>query len=1101
LNAAQLHAHLLSLGIEVAVEEGGKLRVRAKPGVLTVDVQQAIAARRVELLELLADRPKSSLTSFTALPRGAAHPLSLFQERLWVLHRLDPANTAYNMVTVWPSSGPADPLQQARTIREVVRRHEILRSTFRDAGGVPEIHLLPAEAVHIETHDLGTLEEAERREQIGDAIAAATKRPFDLTREAPVRFEVYRLDSARLAVLMAAHHIAVDAWSLMLLRREIVVPGCAPAATEAPLQYKDFAAWQRRMLDKQAAAAALQWWERNLAGIPQLCSFPADHAGSERGSGSSLFFRWDKALSDGIRQMVREEGATTYMALLAACALVLQLHARLDDIVFGSPMGVRERSEFEAVIGPFVTLLVLRIDLTNASTFAEVLARARDAVLDAHAHGNVPFEMIVERLKPARSLTRSPIFQVAVVQHNASDEESGPIHGGGAIHDLTWFVREVEGRLEGSLEYRDDLYRRETIERIATHLEHVMRAVVEDPRRPISDISVLGAEERHAVLERFNATDIELDGAPFAQQFERQAKISSAACAARFAGEEITYEALNCRANKTARYLRSLGVGPGAVVGVCLDRSLELLVALIAVQKSGAAYVPLDPAFPPERLTYMLEDSGASALIRDERIAGGLVVPAGVELLELCKPARTLAGIDAADLESSVVQQDLAYVIYTSGSTGKSKGVAISHGALSNFLGAMRARPGLASTDCLAAVTTISFDIAGLELYLPLTVGARIELVPRETATNGGALARLIEESGATVLHATPVTWRLLVDARWRAPTGFRAFCGGETLPRDLAEALLDRVDALWNLYGPTETTIWSTAGRVERGAGPVSIGRPIANTQVYLLDRLGRPVPVGVPGEIWIGGAGVALGYHRRPELTAERFGPNPFASQREARIYRTGDLAQWGPGGQLYHLGRIDRQVKLRGLRIEPGEIEAEICTHPAVRQAVVVALEAEPGNSRLVAYVVYRLGEDLTASELRAHVRRQLPDYMVPSVIVAVDAIPLTSNGKVDRSALPNPFRNSARDATRREPPAPGMEKLMAEIWCDVLKIDRIGAEDNFFELGGDSLMTLRVAAMVEKRAGWRMDPRALFLQNLRQVAAAAGGGRALSDVHAR
>jgi amino acid adenylation domain-containing protein len=1106
LNAAKLHAHFLSLGIELVAEDG-RLRVRARPGTLTAEVQEKIVANKTALLELLADRPAAPSTDLTRMSsQSGSPPLSLFQERLWVLHRLDPEDTAYNLVTLWASPEPANIARQSRLVREVVRRHEILRSTFRDDGGMPEIHLLPADAVHIAVHDLRVIGEVEQQEMIAAAIAAATHRPFDLASEPPVRFGLYQLDRDRLAIMVAAHHIACDVWSLSILRKELMAsPSQELAQPEPAFQYYDFAAWQRRRLKEEAVASDLQWWAGNLAGVPQLCTFPADLPGAERGSGSALTFRWSKELSDGIHKMVHAAGATVYMALLAACAVVLQTYTRSDDIVLGSPMGARERSEFETIVGPFVNLLVLRINLQEASTFADALACARDAVLDAHAHGDVPIEMLIERLKPVRSLRRSPLFQVAVVQHNASDEPIGPIHGGGAVHDLTWYVRDVAGELESSLEYRDDLYLGDTISQIAAHLEIVLRAAVANPRVKLSEISMLTAEERLQVVERFNATDVALDLPTFPARFERQAAISSANCAVRCNGVEFTYGALNGRANQLARHLRSMGVGPRVTVGVCLDRSFELLVALLAISKAGGCYVPLDPDFPAQRLTFMLADSGATTLVTAGAIVAKLQIPEGVQIVNFAAIARVLddlhpADLDPADLDPAASTEDPAYVIYTSGSTGKPKGVAVSHRALSNFLGAMQIAPGMSSTDVLAAVTTISFDIAALELYLPLAVGARIELVPRETAANGAGLALLLAASGATLVQATPVTWRMLVEAGWRGPPGFRALCGGEALPLDLADLLLDRSEELWNLYGPTETTIWSTAGRVVSGAAPVSIGRPIANTRVYILDREGRAAPLGVPGEICIGGAGVAIGYHNRPELTAERFISDPFSPQQGGRLYRTGDLGRWARDGLLHHLGRIDSQVKLRGARIEPGEIEAALCSHPSVRQAVVAALEAEPGNVRLVAYVTCQFGEDPTSSELRSHLRRQLPEYMVPSLIVTLDSIPLTQNGKINRTALPNPFENSLRDPSKHEPPAPGMEQVMAEIWQEILKVERVGAEDNFFELGGDSLRTLRVAAMLENRTGSRIDPRALFLQTLRQIAASAKRTAALTQERA-
>jgi amino acid adenylation domain-containing protein len=903
------------------------------------------------------------------------------------------------------------------------------------------------------------------------------------------------MDERTTTVMLAGHHIALDAWSIGLLVRELADdlarPGGLPAT--APLQYADYAAWQRRTLDPQAIAVELDWWAQTLKGAPQLSVFAPDRMPDAPPSGTSLEFAWDAELSAGLRQLVREEGATVYMALLAACAALLRAHTGQGDLLLGSPMGVRERPEFETLVGPFVNLLVVRLDLADDPSFAELLRRARHALLEAHAHRQVPFEMLVERLKPVRTFNHSPLFQVAVVQHNATAQGDVSITGGGALHDLTWFVREVDGCFAGSLEYRSDLFSAAAIGRIASQLQTLLRAAVADRQRPISGLPLLTPAEREQLLRGFNATDMALDTAPFARQFERQAALTPQRIAVAFEGQTLDYASLNRRANQLARHLRSLGIGPGALVGVCMERSLDMLVALLAVHKSSGAYVPLDPGFPADRLAFMLEDSGARVLVTSGEAADAVQAPTGVRRIDPVAEVQALAAIDGHDLDPLGTDDDPAYVIYTSGSTGRPKGVTVPRGALANFLGSMRREPGLAPSDVLAAVTTISFDIAGLELYLPLIVGARIELVSRETANDGMALAEQLDTYGATVLQATPATWRLLLEAGWRPARPLRAFCGGEPLPRDLADTLLRHVQELWNLYGPTETTIWSTLERVGPSPEPVTIGKPIANTQVYVLDGRGEPLPIGLPGELWIGGAGVALGYHRRPELSAERFVADRFSARPGARLYRTGDLARWDAQGRLHHLGRLDHQVKIRGFRIELGEIEASLSAHPAVRQTVVMGREAGPADLRLVAYIVFHPGKDLTASDVRRHLRRELPDYMIPSVVAAVDVIPLTPNGKVDRAALPDPFKNAVQASKSYIAPAPGAEQTMAEIWREILQVERVGADDNFFELGGHSLLSLRVTNAVQKRLGWRMDARLLFFQTLRQVAASAALGK--------
>ncbi len=605
-------------------------------------------------------------------------------------------------------------------------------------------------------------------------------------------------------------------------------------------------------------------------------------------------------------------------------------------------------------------------------------------------------------------------------------------------------------------------------------------------RESVGRLPLMTPEERQQVTAEFHATQVTLDSAPMIVQFERQVVRTPNAIALRCAGVALSYDTLNRRANRIARHLRHHGAGRGKRVGLCLNRSMDLLSALLAVAKSGAAYVPLDPGFPAARLADMIGHSDLTLLVVDaERDFG---IAAETRIIDLTADAAVIASLPDTNLDVIPEASDPAYIIYTSGSTGRPNGVVVSHAALANFLGAMRREPGMSPTDVLAAVTTVSFDIAGLEMYLPLLVGACIVMVPKTVAADGEALSALLVAEQVTVMQATPATWRLLLEAGWQRAPHFVACCGGDVLMPELARSLLERVDVLWNLYGPTETTIWSTLGRVEPGPAPVTIGRPIANTQIYILDSAGNPTPIGVPGEIWIGGAGVASGYWRNPELTAKKFLPDPFADQeRRGLIYRTGDRGRWLADGRIVHMGRLDQQLKLRGFRIEPAEIENALALHPAIREAAVVMRGDSPERERLVAYVVYRRGSTLTTSEVREHLRNSLPDYMMPAMFMPLDALPLTPNGKIDRRALPDPLRQGGLAASDYIAPATEAERVIASIWQDALAIERVGAEDNFFDLGGHSLLGLHVAAKIHKRTGWRMPSYLMFRQTLRQIAA--------------
>jgi amino acid adenylation domain-containing protein len=652
---------------------------------------------------------------------------------------------------------------------------------------------------------------------------------------------------------------------------------------------------------------------------------------------------------------------------------------------------------------------------------------------------------------------------------------------GGAQFELTFAVdTEITHNL--TVEYNTDLFEPATIERLVGQYFTILEAAAAAPDTRISRLPTLPAEQWDR-LQSWNATTVSFaSAATLPRLFESQAAESANNVAISFEGSSLTYGELNARANGLARVLVSAGAQRGAMVGVCMQRSPLLLISLLAVQKSGATYVPLDPEFPVERLAYMLADSGAKVLLSAGNLPSGLELPAGIAVVD----AAAVPKGSQANLPDTPGPDDAAYVLYTSGSTGRPKGVVVSHGALANFLSSMRVRPGLSASDVLAAVTTVSFDIAGLELYLPVIVGARIELVSKQVATDGATLAELLDKSGATLLQATPATWRMLIEAGWQGNKRCRALCGGEAVSRSLADAILERVSELWNMYGPTETTIWSTVEQVERGSAPINIGRPIANTQVYILDAAGEIAPIAVTGEICIGGAGVAIGYHQRPDLTAERFIPNPYSQAPEARLYRTGDLGRWGSDGKLYHLGRSDHQVKIRGFRIELGEIEKALGAHRAIQHAVAAVREAGPEDPRLVAYVTFHEGDDVTITDLKRFLRNQLPDYMIPSIVVTLVSMPLTPNGKVDRAALPDPFAGQAVEKVTDELPATPIERVLAEAWQTVLKIERVGALDNFFELGGYSLLSLRVAKIVEKRTGRRLDPRTLFFHNLRDVA---------------
>ena len=1088
---------LMALQVISAVRDAFALELPLKA---LFDLRTLVAlAGRIDLD--LDKRHTARIPPIRATSHEGPAPLSYSQERMWLIQSLDPQTTAYNMPAALWIRGQLDTEALSDALDELFRRHEILRSRVRLVNGQPLQTIEPPARQALVIVDLG--DRAEDAETATLRLAEAEARtPFDLAQGPVIRTKLFRTDRDKHLLVIALHHIAGDQWSIGVLGRELAAlyndfRRNIPARLEPlPITYRDYALWQRNWLAGEEFERQMSFWRERLADLPVL-ELPTDRPRPRSQSLNGAVYQRPipSSLIEGLGQFGNQSGSTLFMVMLAGFATLLRRITGQDDIPIGVPVANRTLSETEGLVGTFVNTLVMRVDLSGNPEFRELLARVRKTALDGFAYQDISFDKLVLELGQRGDPSRAPLVQVLFNVANA------PMHGiefdelawepvildrGGAQFELSLTVDSQVTRTI-SIEYNTDLFEHSTIERLIGQYFTILESAAAVPETRLSALPLLPPEQL-AILQEWIATSAPHSGDKiFSRLFEDQVARSAGAPAVSFKGETMSYAELNAKANAIARRLRELGAGPNVLVGLCIGRSPALLAALLGIQKSGGAYVPLDPDFPPERLEYMLADSGAKVLVTAGGVTDALDLPAHIRVLDLDEQSATLSGLPTANLEDSAGPRDTAYVIYTSGSTGRPKGVAVPHEALANFLWSMRQRPGLTATDILASVTTISFDIAALELYLPLMVGAQIELVPRETAADGKALSRLLASSGASVLQATPATWRLLLEADWPGSRGFRALIGGEPLARDLADAVLSRVDELWNLYGPTETTVWSTVERVERGHAAISVGRPICNTQIRILDTAGELVPIGIPGEICIGGAGVSTGYLGRAALTAERFIPDPFSRQSGARLYRTGDLGRWGGDGKLYHLGRLDRQVKIRGFRVELGEIENVLRRHPAVREAIVTVRDAQPCDQRLVAYVVHQSGEDLTASDARRYLRRELPEFMIPSIVLALDTLPLTLNGKVDLNALPDPVRTACNVVAGHEPPAPGIEQVIAAIWRSVLAVDQIGANDNFFEIGGHSLLSLRVVQAIEKRTGYHLDPRALFFHNLRQIAA--------------
>ncbi len=1017
-------------------------------------------------------------------PNAEFYPMAHAQRRLWFLQHMEPGNCFYNLPSALELEGVLDVSALRQAFQAMVDRQAILRTTFTIVDGQPVQRVAPQVEWTCPVEDLSGLPSDDQAGAVTGIIDVDAGTPFDLDAGPLFRVRLMKLGANHYVLSFTVHHIIGDAWSSQALQREFAalyqayVRRLPDPLAPLSIQYTDYAYWQNERLAGGQLEEDERYWLSRLGGPLPLLDLPIDHPRPpvQTYSGAAQELKLGADLLARIEHLCKQSDATLFMTLVAATATLLARVSGQEDIIIGSPVAGRDRVELEDVVGFFVNTLPLRIDVSGDPTFQDLLERVKSTALDAYAHQEYPFDQIVQQVNPTRDLSRSPIFSVMFQVDRAAPEivldgvvaRPYPLPQQPARFDLAIVFTEMVDGLVCRLEYNADLFEVDTITWMLRRVQTLLEGIVALPARRLGELPLLGASERSRLLVDWNDTR-----APYPRDrcihhlIEAQVERTPNAVAVSYGDERLTYRDLNRRANGVAHHLRTLGVGPEALVGIYVERSLDMVVGLLGILKAGAAYLPLDPVYPTERLAYMLADARVPVLLTQRRLVDGLPAHnAQVVCVDDLKEKRDAES--TANPDSGAMPDNLAYAIYTSGSTGKPKGVQVPHAAVVNFLASMRRQPGLTDEDTLLAVTSLSFDIAALELFLPLTVGARLVVVGREVATDGESLARHLASSGATVLQATPSTWRLLLESGWRNSTRIKMLCGGEALPVELAAQLLPEDANLWNLYGPTETTIWSATYPVTAtAAGPMPIGRPIANTQIYLLDRRLQPVPIGVSGELYIGGAGVTRGYVNRPELTAERFVPDPFCIGLGRRLYRTGDLARYRLDGELEYLGRLDHQVKLRGYRIELGEIEAVLSQHPGVREAVVVAREDTPGDKHLVAYVVPRTEPALAGSDLRGYLTGKLPEYMTPSVFVPLDALPLTLNGKVDRKALPTPS-----DSPQLQPgqtyvaPRDPVEAAMTMIWEDVLRVRPVGVFDDFFAIGGHSMTAVMLVNVVRQ-----------------------------------
>jgi amino acid adenylation domain-containing protein len=1014
------------------------------------------------------------------IPRRACDAplyLSFAQQRLWFIDQMEPGNRFYNLPFATRLRGPLNVAAVGQSFNKIIQRHEALRTTFAIFDGQPRQIIASPQPFRLPIIDLSDLPDREREAAAHKEVQAEAQQVFVLSQGPLFQPRLLKLEAEEHVLMMTMHHIISDGWSMRLLFKELSIfydcclRGEDSPLEELPVQYADYAIWQRDYLQGEVLGRQLHYWKGQLSGAPAVIELPTDRPrpAVQGYRGSTQIFSVTEQLSAEVKAFSQREGVSLFMTLLAAFQVLVSRYSGQEDVVLGTPIAGRHLKETEALVGFFVNTLALRVDLSGGPSFREVLTRVKETCLGAYEHQDIPFEKLVEALRPDRSLSHQPLFQIAfqLLQTMAEDRRlmglsASPFESQvGANHfDLILAVKETPHGLSGSWTYDADLFDSSTIERLGNHFQNLLQGLVDEPQKAVSQLSLLNAAELEQMLDVWNETAGAYPHQCLHQLFEEQAARAPNAVALTFGDEQLSYRELNERANQLAHYLRERGVGGESRVAVCLDRSLEMVVAVLAVLKAGGAYVPLDPAYPQARLNFMLADAEVSVLVTDRAVP--LPLPAQVEVIcfELSGPP--LAGMSKENPRSATLPENLAYVIYTSGSTGQPKGVAVAHRGVVNLITWHQQVYSVRPADRASQVAGQSFDAFGWELWPYLTAGASVHLAPREVVAAPASLVSWLSRMKISFSFLPTPLAAVVLPLCWPERCALRyLLTGGDRLhsPKGGPWPF-----ALVNHYGPTEYSVVTTSAAVAQTELVPAIGRPIANTKVYLLDAFLQAVPVGVFGELYISGAGLARGYWNQPALTAERFLPSPFSTASGERLYKTGDLARYLPGGQIEFGGRVDRQVKLRGFRIELGEIEAVLHRQAMVRGAAVALVESE-AEKEIVAYVVLKdAAEDEGIRQIRDYLREELPDHMAPSRYVVLPELPLTAHGKIDRDRLPAPDQQrSEAEAGVYVEPRTLVEKVLAAIWTEILGCENVGSGQNFFDLGGHSLS----AAMVTTR----------------------------------
>jgi amino acid adenylation domain-containing protein len=1021
-------------------------------------------------------------------------PLSFAQSQMWVIDQITPGNPAYNMPNGFRLHGPLDLTALENSFNEVIKRHEGLRTTFAVREGEPLQLIHPELKIRIEVTLLDHLTGEERENRLQALASAEAIKPFDLSRPPLIRVSLFKLSDAEHVLIINPHHIVADGLSIGLLLKELDTFYRAfterrdPAPPDLSVQYGDFAMWQRELMANEAAyAGQLEFWQKQLGGTLPVLELPADRPrpALQSFNGSNVFFNISTAVAEDLKSLGARQGCTFFMTVLAAFQVLLHRYSGAEDIVIGTPFAARTSDELQPLIGNFLNMTALRCNLSGDPTFIDLLRRSRDTTLSAFSNGELPFEAMIKHLKFERDPGRNPVFQVLLQVLSGTVQKIGDLDISVfhfdlkfAQFDLSLHLYGNAGGYLGRFEYCSDLFEAQTIRRLCGHFETLLEAIARDPDQSVAELQMLADAERQQLIVDWNNTaagprkDICLH-----ELIEEQAARNPDQVAVVFERQALSYGELNRRANQLAHHLRQKGVGPDVLVALFIERSLEMLVGIVGILKAGGAYVPIDPGYPKKRIEYILEDSKASIVLTQESLTNELPGFAGQSIC-LDSDWTPIGRESGENLVTQARPEHLAYVLFTSGSTGRPKGVALEHRTAATFV--QWAKQVFTPQELTAVLfsTSVCFDLSVFEIFVTLSAGGKVVM-----ARNALDLPTLPEKEEVTLINTVPSAIAELLRMGAVPASVKTVNLAGEALSDRMVEQIYasTNCDKVYNLYGPTETTTYSTYSLVRRGC-PVTIGRPIAGTRCYILDARRRPVPIGVMGELHIAGGGLARGYYGRPELTNERFVPNPFSQEKGGRMYRTGDLCRWLPDGNIQYLGRMDHQVKLRGFRIELGEIEAGIARHPAVREVAVIAREDAPGDKRLVAYFVTKIVTENPPADLvdqlRALVRATMPEYMVPAHFVSLEALPRTHNGKLDRKALPAPDVGDAAPRVGAVAPRTPTEETVAGVFRDVLRNKDFGVLDNFFDLGGNSLMAARIMFQLRGATGCDLPLRVLF-----------------------